>query len=174
MTSTAELKCWGLLTSDYALGTALAEDTDFHTAIVPEALPSITGVIDFDTSRYNTCVLTASLLKCFGNLQVSWDFSTETIKPVALAVGYEHLCVVMDDTQILCIGDNALGQLAIPQLSSGVDGAIASSSELVIAINLIIQTDTSVYPDVDTFATTTFKDAPRLDLVCSEPDPMDC
>ncbi len=136
ITSTRGLSCWGMVTDDYGLGQAVqneeSEESAFRLVPTPEEITGITGVTAIVASGHNTCVLTPTL-KCWGDLKLPSRFTAE---PVGLALGNEHICVLMpDDEELRCLGDNSRGQLALPSLPyfKGISGAIERSDVFVAA-----------------------------------------
>jgi len=120
LTTAGRVKCWG---SGFYLGEGLGSG-NYHSTI-PVAVPSLTDVVSIAAGLNHSCALTGSgAVWCWGENSSgqlgdgTTDFRLSPVRvdgldaaAMAVAVGWSHTCVVLDDGSARCWGDNAYGQL---------------------------------------------------------------
>ncbi len=133
LSTTGELKCWGL-NKDGQLGVGDlrprgSEPTDLGDRLPPLSLGS--KVKEFDVGRAHVCALTeAGKLRCWGKGAMGQLGSEGTASvggrmgdvPVdadvggvvkTVTTGRNHTCVLLEDKNVACFGENSSGQLGI-------------------------------------------------------------
>ena len=155
--------CWGA--NQYGQ----VGDGTIEMRLTPVAVSGLTGVVDIGTGAYHTCALLDSgVVKCWGYNEQGQlgdgiaehadecnnkDCSMLPVtvagitNAVALAVGGDHACALLDDGTLKCWGDNGQGQLGIDPMTliespspvapssssiSNLRGVFAGSSETCV------------------------------------------
>lgn len=127
----SKLRCWGLGINYETIGTSLhtrkgmlGNGTTENT-IFPELVSIDGSVVSYDVGLYHTCAITnSSRLFCWGNNasgQLGFPISRlDLLTPeepfpeelfVEVRTGHRHTCAVTTGRQLLCWGDNRVGQL---------------------------------------------------------------
>jgi alpha-tubulin suppressor-like RCC1 family protein/uncharacterized ParB-like nuclease family protein len=122
LTNSGKLRCWG----SNSLGQLGTGDTNNQVGLV-ESLTS-KPVISYSTGTFHTCaILVSRELQCWGvNAwgQLGLGDTTERLTPttvdlglgrtaVAVSTGAANTCVILDNGQLKCWGDNLYGQLGL-------------------------------------------------------------
>lgn len=133
LSTAGQLKCWGL-NKDGQLGVGDVRPRGTEPTDLGDQLPALNlggKVVDFAVGRAHVCALTeAGQLRCWGKGAMGQLGSESTASvggqagesPVmvdiggrakTLTTGRNHTCVLLDDKDVACFGDNSSGQLGV-------------------------------------------------------------
>ncbi len=142
--SSGKVKCWGN-NDDGQLGLGDTNSRGGSPTDMSDALPAVdissTPVKKIALGLVNTCaILQTGALKCWGNntngqlgigSTVSKGNSSgqmgdnlplvnlgANVKVKDVAIGFDHICALLEDSRVKCWGDNADGQLGLENLNS--------------------------------------------------------
>ncbi len=132
--------CWGA-SSGNEVGTVI------RSTAAPVRVPDVAGAIALASSNQHTCALVAGGgVRCWGQnfhfqLGSAITATTAVIDPgvtgaTAIAVGYGHSCALVGG-QVLCWGDNSLGQLGNVTSTSGGARARPAPVDAITAADAI-------------------------------------
>lgn len=152
LVSGGAMKCWG---NNFQGQLGDGSTTNRFTPVQVASLES--GVADIGAGHFHSCALTAGgEMKCWGSnffgqlgvgIEVSRQLTPVTVsgldgQPDAMAIGRQHVCVVLTTGRAQCFGNNDFGQLgtgekslprvrpvpvSVPGLDSGVQAIVAGT-----------------------------------------------
>jgi len=133
----SEVKCWGF-NKQGQIGAGYKSTAEGIPVYVTDGISNISGVTKISTGQTHTCAITnADEVKCWGSnskKQLGYTANVMSIVaknveglptdgvPVEIGTGNRHSCVLMDNGDVYCWGDNSYGQLGNSTIATGSSG----------------------------------------------------